>query len=125
MGPLSQDFRNYFVRLRKYNSQTNFARGCLIGNISAEVSSVSEATRLNLRKLLAEWTASLAICLEEGQRDGSIRSDVAAAKLASLLLDAWQGALLRAKVERSPTSLNNFIDVLLPKLTGKAASRDI
>ncbi len=116
--------RNYFVRLRNYNGEINFMRGCLIGNISAEVSAVSEATRLNLAKLISQWTANIAICIEEGQRDGEIRSDVKAAILASLLLDAWQGALLRSKVERSPAALNNFIDVLLPQLTGGMISHD-
>lgn len=116
--------RNYFIRLRNYNGRTNFTRGCLIGNISAEVSAVSEATRVNLRRLLAEWTAHLTRALEQGQRDGDVRSDVAAATLAGLLLDAWQGALLRSKVERSPTALDGFIDVLLPQLTGKSAAHE-
>lgn len=123
--PALTRLRNYFGRLRDYNGQSNFTRGCLIGNISAEVSAVSEPTRQNLGKLLAEWSASLAKCLEDGQRDGSVRSDVAASTLGSLLLDAWQGALLRAKVERSPAALNSFIDVLLPQLIEKAVDHDI
>jgi TetR/AcrR family transcriptional repressor of nem operon len=40
-----------------------------------------------------------------------------------LLLDAWQGALLRAKVDRAPTALNTFIDVLLPRLAEKPSRR--
>jgi TetR/AcrR family transcriptional repressor of nem operon len=61
--------------------------------------------------------------LEEGQRDGSIRVDLAAHDLAVLLLDSWQGALLRAKVERKPAALNTFIDVLLPRLAEKPSRR--
>jgi TetR/AcrR family transcriptional repressor of nem operon len=76
-----------------------------------------------LSGLIAAWTSSLASCLAEGQRDGSIRADLAADDLAVLLLDAWQGALLRAKVERSPAALNTFIDVLLPRLAEKVSRR--
>jgi TetR/AcrR family transcriptional repressor of nem operon len=121
--PALARLRDYFVRLRRYVAQDNYARGCLIGNVSAEVSAVSEETRAKLSRLIVDWSAALATCLEEGQRDGSVRADLAADDLATLLLDAWQGALLRAKVERAPAALNTFIDVLLPRLAEKAARR--
>jgi TetR/AcrR family transcriptional repressor of nem operon len=116
--PALTRIRSYFTRLRDYVARDNFARGCLIGNISGEVTAVSEATRARLSALIGEWTASLARCIEDGQQEGGIRRDVAAAALAGMLLDSWQGALLRAKVERSPAALNNFLDVLLPRLAG-------
>ena len=118
--PALARLRDYFVRLRKYVGGDHYARGCLIGNISAEVSAVSEETREKLARLIVDWTSGLAACLEEGQRDGSVRADLAAEDLAVLLLDAWQGALLRAKVERSPAALNTFIDILLPRLAERA-----
>ncbi|WP_395019829.1 TetR family transcriptional regulator C-terminal domain-containing protein [Dongia sp.] len=115
--------RTYFLRLRKYVGQDDYARGCLIGNISAEVAAVSPATRAQLAHLIREWTGAISACLEEGQRDGSVRMDVAAHDLAVLLLDAWQGALLRAKVERKPAALNTFIEVLLPRLAERPSGR--
>jgi len=121
--PALARLRAYFLRLRKYVGQDDYARGCLIGNISAEVSAVSVATRAQLAHLIRDWTGGLAACLEEGQRDGSVRADLAAHDLAVLLLDAWQGALLRAKVERKAAALNNFIDVLLPRLAEKPSGR--
>ena len=117
--PALARLRAYFVRLRTYVGQDNYARGCLIGNISAEVTSVSEATRARLGQLIGEWTDSLARCIAEGQRDGSVRRGTAPEALAALLLDSWQGALLRAKVERRPAALDNFLDVLLPSLAAK------
>ena len=121
--PALARLRDYFVRLRKYVGRDDYARGCLIGNISAEVSAVSETTREQLSRLIRDWTGGLADCLEEGQRDGSVREDLVAEDLAILLLDAWQGALLRAKVERKPAALNNFIEVLLPRLAEKPSRR--
>jgi TetR/AcrR family transcriptional repressor of nem operon len=121
--PALARLRDYFVRLRKYVGRDDYARGCLIGNISAEVSAVSEETREQLSRLIRDWTGGLAACLEEGQRDGSVRGDLAADDLAVLLLDAWQGALLRAKVERKPAALSNFIEVLLPRLAEKPSRR--
>jgi TetR/AcrR family transcriptional repressor of nem operon len=121
--PALARLRDYFFRLRRYVGQDNYARGCLIGNVSAEVSSVSAVTRIQLAHLIQEWTGGLAACLEDGQRDGSVRVDLAAHDLAVLLLDAWQGALLRAKVERRPAALDTFINVLLPRLAETTARR--
>jgi len=121
--PALARIRDYFLRLRKYVGEDNYARGCLIGNISAEVSAVSDATRTKLSHMTPAWTGGLAARLEEGRRDGSVRGDLAPADLAILLLDGWQGALLRAKVERSPAALDNFIEVLLPRLAEKPSRR--
>lgn len=121
--PALARLKDYFVRLRRYVGRDDYQRGCLIGNISAEVSAVSAGTRAQLARLIRDWTGGLAACLEDGQRDGSVRGDLAADDLAVLLLDAWQGALLRAKVERKPAALNNFIEVLLPRLAEKPSRR--
>ena len=122
-NPAPARLRAYFLRLRKYVGQERYARGCLIGNISAETGAVSDETREQLARMIAAWTAALADCLKQGQREGSIRDDLKAGDLASLLLNAWQGALLRAKVERSPAALDNFIELLLPRLSEKPAKR--
>jgi TetR/AcrR family transcriptional repressor of nem operon len=106
----------YFKRLRTHNAKTGFARGCLLGNISAESSTVTAGTRTLIERLLSEWSAKLKTCVSEGQRAGDIRGDLAAARLARILLDSWQGAVLRSKVERGPAALDDFIDVLLPQL---------
>ncbi len=106
----------YFKRLRVHNAKTGFMRGCLLGNISAESSTVNAGTRALIERLLSEWSGKLRTCVAEGQRAGDIRADPAAVKLARILLNSWQGAVLRSKVERGPAALDDFIDVLLPQL---------
>jgi TetR/AcrR family transcriptional repressor of nem operon len=39
--------------------------------------------------------------LERGQKQGSVRLDRSAKSMADLMLNGWQGALLRMKVEQS------------------------
>ena len=81
-----------------------------------ELAPADQAVRTHLEKLLEEWAAILSRTIAEGQDAGDVRNDISAAVLAAVILDAWHGALLRAKVERRPDSLEAFLDVLLPAL---------
>ena len=54
--------------------------------------------------------------LARGQREGDFRADREAATMADFLLDAWQGALLRMKIERSVAPLLRCRDLLLDDL---------
>lgn len=110
--------RAYFDLLRALGERDDFASGCLIGNLSAEVTGASELLRSHLAALLREWTERIADAVARGQRLGEVRSDVDAWVLASALIDAWQGALLRAKADRTPDSVDVFQEVVLDALLG-------
>ncbi len=117
-GPPLQRIRGYFGLLRDGSIGEDFACGCLIGNLSAEVSPVSPAIRAHLHDLFGQWRDALATVIGQAQLEGQVRRDILAATLAALLIDAWQGALLRAKVDRTAASIDDFLHVLLPSLLG-------
>jgi TetR/AcrR family transcriptional repressor of nem operon len=79
--------------------------GCLIGNFTAELAQL-DVFRKRLSRLWRQWLDELSACLTEGQRDGSVRTDVPAPELARAVLALWEGAILSAKVERGPGPLN-------------------
>jgi Tetracyclin repressor-like, C-terminal domain/Enoyl-(Acyl carrier protein) reductase len=79
--------------------------GCLIGNFTAELAQL-DVFRKRLSRLWRQWLDELSACLAEGQRDGSVRTDVPASELARTVLALWEGAILSAKVERGPGPLN-------------------
>lgn len=85
-----------------------WSRGCLIGDLSLEASSHSELLRRHLAEIFQEWRAPFAACIAEAQAAGEIASEFDATDLADFLLASWQGAILRMKVERSPTALERF-----------------
>ena len=114
--PPVERIRAYFALLRELGEHDAHARGCLIGNLSAEASPASQAIRDRLGELYAAWTSAIAAAVADGQTDGTIRADITATTLAALLVDAWQGALLRAKVARDAASLDAYLGVLLPAL---------
>jgi TetR/AcrR family transcriptional repressor of nem operon len=103
------------ARLRRYLdiitgklAAEGWTRGCLIGDLSLEAPSHSEALRTRLQEVFTEWRAPFAACIAEAQATGEIAARFDPTDLADFLLASWQGAILRMKVERSPTALERF-----------------
>jgi TetR/AcrR family transcriptional regulator, transcriptional repressor for nem operon len=102
--------RDYFTFLRNWNAAEGFQSGCLIGNFAGEAAAIDDAARAALARQFAAWSVEIATFL-----DRWIDHDKTAS-IAAALLDAWQGAVLRAKAERSPAALDRFMSLVLPAL---------
>ena len=88
--------------------------GCLAGNLGLEVAEHSEAIRLRLCEIFEEWAQPFVIAVREAQDRGDVPSDLDAEAAGTALLDAWHGAMLRMKIERSAAPLVRFKQVILP-----------
>ena len=106
----------YFAALAANMARHAYTGGCLIGNLGAELSDQSELVRVGVAKVFARWVEALETCIQEGQREGEIRADCDAAVLASFLINAWEGALLRAKVVKNGTPFEEFNQIVFGKL---------
>ena len=84
----------------------------MIGNLGNEIED-SELCRAALAEAVAAMVARYSAVLELGQGQGSIRDDVEAADLGAQLFDAWEGGLLRMKIERSTRPLKLVVRRLL------------
>lgn len=91
---------------------SEFVGGCLVANLGGELES-SEPCRAALKVALRRYVAGIAGLLRRAQIDGSVRSDLTAEALACTLVDAWEGAVIRAKIERSPEPLQQCLAALL------------
>ncbi len=106
----------YFAAMAANMAKRAYTGGCLIGNLGTELSDQSELVRGGLAAVFARWTEAVESCIREGQREGEIRADCDAAVLASFLINAWEGAVLRAKVEKNGTPFEEFHQVVFGKL---------
>lgn len=100
-------------------AQDNFRRGCLIGDLSAEIPAQSEFLRIQLNELYHEWRIPFAACIADAQAKGEIASDFEAEDLAEFLLASWEGAILRAKVCRDERPLEIFKKIAFNKVFNK------
>jgi TetR/AcrR family transcriptional repressor of nem operon len=105
--------RAYFDELIASVAQSDFTGGCLLGNLMGEIGDTSEICRLALKSTVAQYRDLLQLGLAKAQQQGTVRSDKSAQQMADLLTDAWQGALLRMKIEQSVIPLQRCCDDLL------------
>ncbi|MBI2812629.1 MAG: TetR family transcriptional regulator C-terminal domain-containing protein [Candidatus Melainabacteria bacterium] len=95
----------------KLNAQ-ECKRGCLIGNLSQEMSDQSEILRQELSTVIRKWRDMFAECIAEGQKTGEIKSTRSADSLAEIFQSGWAGAVMRAKTLRDTESIDNFVSVM-------------
>jgi TetR/AcrR family transcriptional repressor of nem operon len=101
--------RTHFAALNDMFIASKFTRGCLLGNFSAELANQSPAVRDSLAQLFTKWTRDLEVAIADAQAEGSITAKARAGDLAAFLLDAYEGTLLRARVERSRAPFDRFM----------------
>jgi TetR/AcrR family transcriptional repressor of nem operon len=105
--------RRYFDALIEEAQRQEFKGGCLLGNLIGEVGDTSEICRQSLQTALHRYRDLIKTALAKAQFEGAVRNDIAAEVLADLLVNAWQGALLRMKIERSVAPLQQCCTLLL------------
>jgi TetR/AcrR family transcriptional regulator, transcriptional repressor for nem operon len=71
-------------------------QACLIGKLTAEVSSWSEPMRLQLVKNHQETITLFQLIITEGQAQGTIHPALDPAQAAGVIHDVWMGAYLRS-----------------------------
>ncbi len=114
--------RSYFAAMAAKMAKRGYTGGCLIGNLGAELSDQSKLVSDHLAAVFAGWTEAVETCIRDGQREGEIGADCDAAILASFLINAWEGAVLRAKVEKNGTTFVEFNQIVFGKLLASASN---
>jgi TetR/AcrR family transcriptional repressor of nem operon len=102
-----------FKGMADHNIRVNrFGMGCLLGNLALELSDGSDLIRKEIWNSFLEIRKGIAVQIRLGHDAGEIPLDRTAEELADTILDAWQGALLRMKVEKSGRPLKRFSRLL-------------
>ena len=115
LSPLER-LRRYYTRLTTMYRELEFTRGCLLGNFSAEISDTMPLMRDRLLALFRRWTGEQAQVISEAQALGEVSNETPAEELAAFLLDAYEGAVLRSRVEKSDAPLTRFQAVVFERL---------
>lgn len=90
--------------MRRYE----FSRGCLVGNLGQEMGNLPSSFRARLIEVFEGWQDKMANCIRDAQAHGEISGDRDADLAAAFFWIGWEGAVLRAKLERSAAPLRVF-----------------
>jgi len=107
--PLLERIKKSFETLIESFEGNDCFKGCLLGNLSLEMSDLSENVRQRLEQALQIWAGELSKLLLQAQKEKALPSDMDTEMLAENLVSSFQGALLRSKVKKSPQPLRDFI----------------
>lgn len=102
----------YFNTLIEQLVDNEFKGGCLLGNLMGEIGDTSPTCRIALQEAVHKYRDKIQQAIEQGQLLGSIPSQRPSQALADLIVDYWQGALLRMKIEQSDAPLKNFMNFI-------------
>ncbi len=114
--PPLERLKTFFEQRTRSFSTTGHRRGCMLGNMSLEVADHSDIIRKRLAVHFQTWGALFEGCIAEAQASGDVRNPLPADQLAQYLLDGWEGALLRMRVEKSDDPLIRFVEVTFSSL---------
>jgi TetR/AcrR family transcriptional repressor of nem operon len=118
VAPLDR-IRAHFAHLRADLAEFDYARGCMFGNFAAEVAATNARLGGLVATSLEAWVTTLAATIEQARAAGDIRSSIDPRRAAQILVDAWEGAALRAKAAGGSAPLDNVVDFAFTDLLTK------
>jgi TetR/AcrR family transcriptional repressor of nem operon len=99
-----------FFEMTQQNYRKEGYMGCLLGGLGQELAGVSEVFRRKVEACFSEIAKRIAVCLEEARKRGDIPAESNTRRMASLLVDCWEGAALRSRLRGTPAPLTTMLD---------------
>lgn len=106
----------FYTQVLERVSNSEFQRGCLYGDLAAELGGVNEPCSETLSNCLTTSAKLFEVAIKDGQKDGSIRADIDSLTLTSITYNSFTGVILRMKVDRNKTAGQEFINTYIKKL---------
>ena len=101
--------RRFFEMTQQHYRREGYM-GCLMGGLGQELSGVSDVFRRKIDACFSTIAERIAACLEEARQRGTIKADSDVRRMASLLVDCWEGAALRSRLQRDAAPLDAMLD---------------
>ena len=107
--PPLERVRRFFEMTQAHYRKQGYM-GCLLGGLGQELSGVSAVFRRKIEGCFSEIAGRLAVCLEEARTRGDIPADSDPRRMASVLVDCWEGAALRSRLRGNAAPLTAMLD---------------
>lgn len=101
--------RNFF-ELTMQSYETDGYLGCLLGGLGQELSGTSPTFRSKIEECFDYIATRITQCLDEAMVEGDLAVGTDTRAMASILVDCWEGAALRSRLQGSAIPLKSMLD---------------
>jgi len=115
--PPLERVRRFFELTRQSYRKEGYL-GCLLGGLGQELSGTNEVFRRKIEKCFSQIVERTAESLEEARQLGDLPAESDTRRMASLLVDCWEGAALRSRLRGSAQPLTAMLDFFFESTTG-------
>ncbi|MCQ8876708.1 TetR/AcrR family transcriptional regulator [Pseudoalteromonas shioyasakiensis] len=98
--------------MQKYD----FNRGCLVGNLNQELNHLPDDFKLRLVQSYQQWEFHVQQCIEGAQQQNLVSQEIDAAQMSEFFWIGWEGAVMRAKLNKSSQPLMLYTEMFLRAL---------
>lgn len=109
-------FKTYFARMKDMAQSMQYTQGSLVGNFAQELSGASEKFAKQTEAIFRRMQSYLADALKNAQETGALSKSEDADALAEIILNSTEGAILRAKTQRSTRPIEILEKFFMQKL---------
>jgi TetR/AcrR family transcriptional repressor of nem operon len=84
--------------------------GCMLGGLGQELSGINPVFQKRIEDCLCQIAGRVAECFEEARANGDIVADADPQSMANLIVNCWEGAALRSRLQRNDVPLRSMLD---------------
>lgn len=107
-------FYNDFIEMQE--SVLHCSKGCLMGNMTMELADVNETFQKRAQEGFESTAAIFEACLQKAKEQKEISENTDVHLMANFVINAWQGAALRMKADKTTDALRETYKVIFEKL---------
>lgn len=108
--------RRHFRANWKVVKDRGYTAGCFLGTMSAEIADTHATARAAFDGVFRGWSTAIASVVREARDRGDIVDPGDPQALARFILNAWQGTLIRMKVDKSDEPFRDFNAIVFDQL---------
>ena len=108
LPPLSRVRKFFEMTGEKYGEDGYL--GCMLGGLGQELSGVNPVFRARIEACLDLIATRIAVCMEEARTNGELPPGADPRHMADLMVNCWEGAALRSRLQRDREPLDAMLD---------------
>ena len=104
-----QQLKAFYENNISHFSEIGYCQGCLLANLSQEIADVNEKLRCKIASLSKQTVDQVATCIEKMENNELNLGHLRPCEAAQILMNSWQGAIMKMKLEKSREALDVFM----------------